>query len=167
MSNDSHGQLLPIVARIKFNIFNSLGADCPKMRHCSAMVSAAIMLTDDNGPYMTTSWHENTFYITGFLSPHRGPIMRIFDIFYVGPKNVLETQSSCRWFEIPWGSCDVIVMVFVAVYVIFGEVLSRPFSRQGTQNRRYIARPWGRAMERLIWVQTLVDAQPLSTVVLF
>ena len=40
-------------------------------------------------------------------SPHKWPVMSTFVVFFVVSLNKL---LSCRWFETPWRSCDVIVM---------------------------------------------------------
>ena len=45
-------------------------------------------------------------------SPHKGPITRIFDIFFVvSLKRLLIKQPSCLWFETSWCACDRTVMV--------------------------------------------------------
>ena len=65
---------------------------------------------------MTRSWHANAFCITGPLwveltvtndSPHKGPVMRNFDVFFVVS---LDKESRRWWFETLWRSCDVTVM---------------------------------------------------------
>ena len=44
-------------------------------------------------------------------SPLKRPIMRSFYItFVVNLNELLNNQPSCRWFETPWPSCDVIMM---------------------------------------------------------
>ena len=67
-----------------------------------------------------TSWCGNAFCIagpfeenppvsSGFL--HKGPVMPIFDIpFVVSLNKLLIKQWNCRWFEMPWHSCDITTM---------------------------------------------------------
>ena len=67
---------------------------------------------------MMTSWHDgNAFRFTSpcvgshrspMDSPHKWPVMRIFDVFFVvPPNNLLNKQPGCRWFKVPWSLCDV------------------------------------------------------------
>ena len=44
-------------------------------------------------------------------SPHKGPVIYSFDVFFaVNLNRLLGKQSSCQWVEMPWCSCDVTVM---------------------------------------------------------
>ena len=44
-------------------------------------------------------------------SPHKGPVMLNFDIPFSSVAWIgCLANSRCRWFETPWGSCDVTVM---------------------------------------------------------
>ena len=39
--------------------------------------------------------------------------MQSFDIFFfAGLNKLLNKQFSCLWFEMPWSSCDVVVIIF-------------------------------------------------------
>ena len=68
---------------------------------------------------MKNSWHENDFRITGPLlgestdvpveSPHKGQVMRSFDVYCAVSQTKLFDLSS-RWFETPWPSCDAIAI---------------------------------------------------------
>ena len=43
---------------------------------------------------------------------HKGPVMRSFNVFFcVSLNEPLNEQSSCRWFDTPWRSCVVIIML--------------------------------------------------------
>ena len=45
-------------------------------------------------------------------SPHKGPFMLDFCVFFVvSPNNLMDKRSRCRSFETPWRSCDVTVVV--------------------------------------------------------
>ena len=48
----------------------------------------------------------NPYKVTvGF--PSKGPVMRYFDVYFGDSLNKQPNKrSSCRWFEIPWSSCD-------------------------------------------------------------
>ena len=41
----------------------------------------------------------------------RGPVMRVWCFFFFRQNNLLNKQTICRWFETPWLSRDVIVMI--------------------------------------------------------
>ena len=73
---------------------------------------------------MMTTRHGIAFYITiplwGESIGHRSisiplikrPVIRSFDIFVVVNMNKrMNKQSNCRWFETPWLSCGVTVML--------------------------------------------------------
>ena len=47
------------------------------------------------------------FHRSPVNSPHKGPVMRTFD---VGPHMLSNKQSNDWWFKTPWPSCDVVVM---------------------------------------------------------
>ena len=58
----------------------------------------------DGNPEDSSPWY----------SPHKGPEMRNFDVsFAVNPYKLLNKQSSRRWNETPWSSCDAIVMICI------------------------------------------------------
>ena len=45
-------------------------------------------------------------------SPHKGPKMCTFgDSLVISTKNLLNRLSSCQWFEMLWGSCNVTRMI--------------------------------------------------------
>ena len=81
-------------------------------------------------PYWTRSWWhlhmEKTSSITGHLwgaSPVTSgvPSQRYgnssFEVFWViSLKNLLNNQSSCEWFEMPWHSCDNTKMLASSIY---------------------------------------------------
>ena len=50
-------------------------------------------------------------------SPHKGSVMRSFDVFFdVSQNKLLNKQLSCWWSEMPWCSCDITVMrIFIMV----------------------------------------------------
>ena len=85
---------------------------------------------------MMTSWHGNTFHITGPLwgesiihhveSHHKWPAMWSFVVFFdVSLNKLLNNQSSCWWFEMPWCSCVICVMMRHASQQPLLEILSR------------------------------------------
>ena len=44
-------------------------------------------------------------------SPHKGPMMQSFDVFFdASMKKLLNQQLSCWWFEMPCSSCDFTIM---------------------------------------------------------
>ena len=45
-------------------------------------------------------------------SPHKGPVILNFDVFDCVPMNkLLNKQSTCRWFETPYRSINVDVVI--------------------------------------------------------
>ena len=53
-------------------------------------------------------WGESTAYPVD--SPHKGPVMWSFDVFYVvSLGKLLNKQSNCLWFETTCCSCDITV----------------------------------------------------------
>ena len=58
---------------------------------------------------MTTwTWHGHASPVD---SPHKRPVMRSFDDFFILCLNkFLNKQLRCWWFKTPWRSCDVTVM---------------------------------------------------------
>ena len=46
-------------------------------------------------------------------SPYKRPVMQSFDVLF--HRKVVETHSSCWWFETPWRSCDVTVWIYTEV----------------------------------------------------
>ena len=50
-------------------------------------------------------------------SPHRGPVMWIYDVcFVIGPNKLLNIQLSWWWFETPWRSCDFNLKVYGTLF---------------------------------------------------
>ena len=58
-------------------------------------------------------WYGNTFHIAGPVdSPHKGPVMWSFGVFFVVNLNkLLNKQVICQWLEMPWCSCNASVMI--------------------------------------------------------
>ena len=57
-------------------------------------------------------WGESTGHRSPVESRHKELMMRAFNVIFVAsPSKVLSKQTRCRWFETPWRSCDVTVMV--------------------------------------------------------
>ena len=53
-------------------------------------------------------------------SPHKGPVMRSFDVFFVVCLyKLLNKQSNYGWFVVPWYSCDIIVILIFSAAVVF------------------------------------------------
>ena len=46
-------------------------------------------------------------------SPHKGPILLSFDVFFVESLKAVEQQSCCWWFETPCSSCNVTVIWYI------------------------------------------------------
>ena len=43
-------------------------------------------------------------------APHKGPMIHIFDDFFViGLNALLNIQWGCHWFEMLWGYCDITI----------------------------------------------------------
>ena len=65
--------------------------------------------------HMMTSWHGNALrvagpFVTGGSSSGKGPAVRCFAIFCIVNLNkLLKKQSSYRWFETPWRSCNITI----------------------------------------------------------
>ena len=54
--------------------------------------------------------------LAGSPWPHKGPVMWSFDIYFVvSPNKLLIKQLICRWFEMPWRSCGVSVMLMASL----------------------------------------------------
>ena len=47
----------------------------------------------------------STLVIGGF--PHRGQVIRCFDVVFLSLNNILKKQSSCFWFGTAWPSCGI------------------------------------------------------------
>ena len=59
-------------------------------------------------------WKPRLFSALPVDSPHKGPVMQKFDSFFVVTlNNLLNKQSTSRWFEIPWRSCNKTVMLCI------------------------------------------------------
>ena len=58
-------------------------------------------------------WFGNILINLSMDSPHKGPILLSFDVSFVVSLKVVEQQSSCRWFETPWPSCNVTIMWYI------------------------------------------------------
>ena len=57
------------------------------------------------------TWIRFRHYWPSALISTERPVIRSFDVFFdVSPNKLLNKQSSFRWFETPWYSCDVTVM---------------------------------------------------------
>ena len=68
------------------------------------------MVCENNSVLLTLS--------TTVDSPHKGPVIRSFNHFFVVSLNkLLDKELSCRWCETAWCSCDVIVMVWLCFFV--------------------------------------------------
>ena len=54
-------------------------------------------------------------------SPHKGPIMWSFSVFFVViPNKLLNKQLGCWSFEMPWCSCNITIMSFMIVIISLG-----------------------------------------------
>ena len=49
-------------------------------------------------------------------SPHKGTVMRGLVIFFASQNKLLNKQSICRWFEMPWCSCDFTVIFVLDIF---------------------------------------------------
>ena len=63
--------------------------------------------------YNWVCWFGNIPSMLPVDSPHKWPIIFIFDVFFVVSLNSVEKQPSCRWFEKPWPLCNVTVMWYI------------------------------------------------------
>ena len=55
-------------------------------------------------------WHARGIHRSTMDSTHKWPVIRSFCVFFVVSLNkLLQKQSSCRWVERQWRSCDVAV----------------------------------------------------------
>ena len=70
--------------------------------------------------FMKASCHGKAFHNTGpFVRgipwlPVDFPHKESFEFFVVSLKKLLDVQSTCRWFERPWHSCGMSVMIHLA-----------------------------------------------------
>ena len=72
--------------------------------------------------FMRALWHRKYFCITdplwGESTGHKGSVMRSFNVFVVVSMNkMLNKQLSGRWFETPWHSSEVNVMLCERMWV--------------------------------------------------
>ena len=66
--------------------------------------------------YQSALWGQNHQSLAGSPWPHKGPVMWSFDIYFVvSPNKLLIKQLICRWFEMPWRSCGVSVMLMASL----------------------------------------------------
>ena len=62
----------------------------------------------DLNSFRATAPFVRRFHQWPVNSPHTGPVIHGFDIFFVASLNKrLNKESSCRWTDSPWRSCDV------------------------------------------------------------
>ena len=67
-------------------------------------------------------WEGNPTETTEF--PSQRPIMQIFNVLFAARLNkLLNKESSCQWFEMPWCSCGVTIM-YNAIFLVFITVFT-------------------------------------------
>ena len=122
------------------------------IRHSSKIhrVCAVLLGIDTAGmtSYMKTSWHENTFRFTGPLSvestgsPYKGIGMRSLGVFFdVSLNKSLNKQTSYRWFERIWRSCqDTMIHTYFSTQT-WGSPLCSPPTAQW-QRPNPLGRSW-------------------------
>ena len=73
-----------------------------------------------------TLWGQSTCQRSPVDSPQKRSVMWNFDVFLVLASTRCSTNTSCRWFETPWRSCDVAVQWLCRLSAI--EITIRRFT---------------------------------------